>query len=174
MADTKKNNTDKVLNRFQDENGNYQKQDINWKKILIALATIASVVTIVVLIWGYAFGGFSWNKMRKEGSLLYETIYVEHDIDSYESKTKAEWSSVAQNQLYETVERLEEEHYFYSKKSYVVEISKKNSSNDCWVAITDKTIPGENPEGLPSKTIFVHEQIIDGQLNITELLDVYA
>lgn len=173
--ETKYKETNNEHNRFHDENGNYRKQDINWMKVIISTVIALFIIGSIVAFWGWGLGGFSWGKMRKEAELLYETVYVNHDIEQYTEDTNAIWTDDAYTQLVKTNDKLTTNDYHFSSKSYVVEISKKTTRNDCWISITDKTILVDDIEdGDPMPTIFVHQEIIDGQLNITGLTDVYG
>ncbi len=170
---TTKNIEVEQANPYQDEFGQYKGGSIDWWKLAKVWSVIIAVVIVIVLIWGYLIGGFKFLEMRGEAKDMYETVFVEHDAKKYLDNTDAVWDSQAETLLYDTADKLENDNYTYSDKSYVVEISKKNSKNDCWIAITDKTRTLTDPEEWPNSTIFVHEEFIDGELNITEIKDVY-
>ncbi len=166
--------TDESTSKFIDENGEYKPGKLNWIKITTVTSIVIAVILIIVSIWGFVFGGFKFLKMKKEAELLYETVYVSNDIDSYKSETKAIWDDGALEILENTNDSLINDEITYSDKSYITEISNKKNNNDCWIAVTDKTRSElDNEEALTSPTIFVHEEIIDGVLHITELEDVY-
>ncbi len=162
-------------NKFTDSDGNYQKQAINWKKIFIFISIFFSVCLCLYLIWGIGFGGNKYLKMNKEAKLMYETVFAENDIDNYKEKTNAKWEEDSWSQLEDINSELVEKDYSYNKKAYVVEISNKISKNDCWIAITDKSrTADDNPDGeKPSQTIFVHHEIVDGTIIVTDIKDPY-
>lgn len=172
MAKIKK--SDKTLNPFVDENGEYKKQRIDWWRIAKIITILVVVLGTIYLIWAFAFGGQKFLRMKNEASLMYETVFHDNDIDKYEEETKAEWTSEAWSELESINDELISKDFSYGKP-YVVEISLENSKSDCWIAITDKTrtITDDPDDVKPMKSLFVHEVIEEGDLTITEIKDPY-
>lgn len=172
MAKIKK--SDKIHNPFLDENGDYRKQRIDWWRITKIITIIVVIIGSIYIIWAFVFGGQKFLRMKKEASLMYETVFHDNDIDKYEEKTKAEWSDEAWSDLKSINDELVRKNFSYGKP-FVVEISLKNNKSDCWIAITDKTrtITDDPDNEKPMQSVFVHEVIKEGNLKITEIIDPY-
>ncbi len=172
IKDTKSIEKDNI---FQDENGQYKKNSIKWVKVAISLTIVIVVIISIILTWGYGFGGFSFSKFKNESENIYKQIYVEHNSQEYFENTNSVWTEEAKQQVLLSEQELKENNYSYSEKSYAVESSKKVSNNEYYIAITDKTrTKNDDPDNVkPSPTIFIHEKMIDGKINILDTYDVY-
>lgn len=63
----------------------YEPKKINWKKTLITLSIVITVITGAVLIWLFVFKGKEYLEYRKEAKASYSEIFVEADRNEVEN-----------------------------------------------------------------------------------------
>ncbi len=78
---TKKNSEiEKQIPKSKWYENDYKPQPINWKKTGIVLSVVSLIIALVVLLWGYGTGGFSYVALRSYAKEAYLTMNVDRDI----------------------------------------------------------------------------------------------